>query len=58
MQNNEKWEYNKISKEYHVGNVYLTEKENSIEFFDPSDLEFFEWETSSWIEIADNKELM
>ena len=58
MQNDEKWEYDDILESYHTGNVYLTEKENSTSFEDMSEEVFFGWETSSWIEAADNKELI
>ena len=58
MQNSVEWEYDEILKSYHVRNVYLTEKENSVSFEDMSEEVFFGWETSAWIEVADNKELI
>ena len=58
MQNSTEWEYDEILESYHVGNVYLSEKENSVSFDDMSEEVFFGWETSAWIEVADKKELL
>lgn len=57
MQNSLDWGYDEILQSYHVGTVYLTEKENSVSFKDMSEEEFFGWETSEWIKVAHNKEL-
>lgn len=58
MENNENWEYDEILQSNHTGNVYLTEEENQILFEDMSEEVFFGWETSEWIKVADNKELI
>ena len=41
MQNSLDWGYDEILQSYHVGTVYLTEKENSVSFKDMSEEEFF-----------------
>lgn len=56
------WEFDDILKMYRnlgrFGYVYLKESEDSVSFEDMSENEFFGWETSSWIALAGDKELI
>lgn len=52
------WEFDDKLNSYHLGNVYMEECSDSVSFEDMSEDEFFGWETSSWIELADGKELI
>lgn len=62
MGNDSPWEFDDILKMYHIsgsfGDVYLKEREDSVSFEDMSENEFFGWETSSWIALAGDKELI
>lgn len=53
-----KWEFDDILKSYHLGEVYIKEAYDRVSFEDMSEDEFFGWETSSWIALADGKELI
>lgn len=52
------WEYDDILKMHHIGDVYIKECEDSVSFEDMSENEFFGWDTSSWLALAGNKELI
>lgn len=45
-------------KMYHLGNVYMKGYENHISFEDLSEKDFLGWETSLWIALAEEKELI
>lgn len=52
------WEFNDILKMYHIGEIYFKESEDSVSFEDFSENEFSGWDTSSWIALAGDKELI
>lgn len=52
------WEFDDILQSYHIGNVYMKEYSDRVSFEDMSENEFFGWETSSWIALANGKELI
>lgn len=52
------WVFDEQLNTYHLGPVYIKQCGNTISFEDMSENEFFEWETSAWITLADNKELV
>ena len=52
------WEVDEQLKSYHLGPVYMKQHDDTTSFEDLSESEFFGWETSAWIELADSKELI
>lgn len=52
------WTWDAQLEAYHLGPVYITQRNDNISFEDMSENEFFGWETSAWITLADNKELI
>lgn len=58
MGNDSPWEFNDILKMHHIGDVYFKESEDCVSFEDFSENEFFGWDTSSWIALAGDKELI
>ena len=52
------WVFDEQLNTYHLWPVYIKQCGNTISFEDMSENEFFEWETSAWITLADNKELV
>lgn len=58
MKYDSKWEFDGILGFYHLGEVYIKEDSDRVSFEDMSENEFFGWDTSSWIALADGKELM
>lgn len=52
------WEFDDVLKNYHIGDVYFSENKDRVSFEDMSENEFFGWETSSWIALAGDKELI
>lgn len=58
MKKTGEWEFDNLLETYHLGSVYLFESSDSVSFDDMSEDEFFGWEVSSWIALADGKELI
>lgn len=58
MKCDSKWEFDGILESYHIGDVYIKEESDRISFEDMSEEEFFGWEASSWIALADGRELI
>ena len=58
MKCNSGWEFDEQLKAYHLGSVYMKQCDNMTTFEDLSENEFFAWETSAWIALADSKELI
>lgn len=52
------WELNEQIKAYHIGPVYMRQFGDAVSFEDISENEFFGLDTSSWVEVADGKELI
>lgn len=52
------WEFDEQLKAYHLGPIYIKQCDDTTSFEDMSENEFFGWDTSSWIELAGNKELI
>ena len=58
MKKTAEWEFDNLLETYHLGSVYLFESSNGVSFDDMSEEEFFGWKVSSWIALADGKELI
>lgn len=58
MKCDSKWEFDEQLKAYHIGEVYMKQSDNAVSFEDMSENEFFGWKTSSWITLAEGKELI
>lgn len=58
MKCDSEWEFDDILKSYHLGDVYIKEGSDSVSFEEMSENEFFGWETFSWIDLADGRELI
>lgn len=58
MKCNFNWIYDKQLNAYHLGSIYIKQYNDITLFDDISENEFFGWETSAWIKLADNKELI
>lgn len=58
MRCDSQWEFDDKLQAYHLGPVYMNQRDNTVTFEDMSENEFFGWETSSWIALADGKELI
>ena len=52
------WVFDEQLNTYHLFFFFLKQCGNTISFEDMSENEFFEWETSAWITLADNKEFV
>ena len=52
------WEFDESLQAYHLGPVYIRQRNDATSFEALSENEFFGWEAASWIALADNRELM
>lgn len=58
MKCDESWEFDEQLQAYHMGSIYIKQYDHATSFEDLSEDEFFGWDISSWIALADHKELM
>lgn len=52
------WKLDDNINMYHLGTVYMKEYSDGVSFEDSSENDFFGWETSAWISLADGNELI
>lgn len=52
------WEYDEILKQYRLDTIYLTVKEQAALFEDGGNQAFFGWDTSAWLALAGDNELV
>jgi len=58
MSPKEEYEWDAIQNCLHIGEVYVSERNEFILFEDMNGESFFGWETSSWLDFADKDELV
>ncbi|WP_072985901.1 hypothetical protein [Clostridium cavendishii] len=58
MSPKEEYEWDDIQKSFHIGEVYISQKDGYILFEDMNGEAFFGWETSLWIDFAGKDEVV